>query len=104
MTPNNQPVCVKIMDKEFQVACPENQQDSLRAAAKLLDLKMRDIRDSRRVIGTDRIAIMAALNLAYDLLQIRSESINSSESFNAQMKNIQLKVQDALSRHRPMES
>ncbi len=97
------PVSVKIMDKEFQVACPEKQQESLRSAAKLLDGKMRDIRDSRRVIGTDRIAIMAALNLAHELLQARTDSITDGESFSLRIKNMQEKIQGALNHHRQLE-
>ncbi len=97
------PVAVKILDKEFQVACPDNQQDSLRSAAKLLDGKMREIRDSRRVFGSDRIAIMAALNLAHELLQVRIDSVSENETLHQRIRQLRDKVQTALLRNGQIE-
>ena len=67
----NQPntVTVKILDKEYQVACPEEQEAQLIVSAKYLDKQMRGIRDTGKVIGLERIAVMAALNISYELLQ-----------------------------------
>ncbi|RLA43482.1 MAG: cell division protein ZapA [Gammaproteobacteria bacterium] len=62
-------VTVKILDKEYQVACPKEQQGELTVSAKYLDKQMRTIRDSGKVIGLERIAVMAALNLSHELLQ-----------------------------------
>lgn len=63
----SKPVEVRILDREYLVACPEDEQDDLLAAAKLLDKRMREVRDSHRLAGIDRIAVLAALNLAHDL-------------------------------------
>ncbi len=63
---------VSIMGREFRVACPEDEQDELLAAVNYLDRKMREIRDSGKVIGVERIAIMAALNIAHELLTTRT--------------------------------
>lgn len=60
---------VTILDKDYLVACPPDQQDALRRAARHLDEKMRDIRNSGKVFGTERIAVMAALNITYALLE-----------------------------------
>ena len=67
----NQPhtVTVKILEKEYQVACPEEQEAELVVSAKYLDKQMRSIRDTGKVIGLERIAVMAALNISYELLQ-----------------------------------
>ena len=67
----NQPntVTVKILEKEYQVACPEEQESDLSSSAKYLDKQMRKIRDTGKVIGVERIAVMAALNICYELLQ-----------------------------------
>jgi len=59
---------VTIMGREFRVSCPEKERDSLLQAVGYLDRKMREIRDSGKVIGVERIAIMAALNIAHDYL------------------------------------
>lgn len=63
---------VSIMGREFRVACPADEQDELLQAVSYLDRKMREIRDSGKVIGVERIAIMAALNIAHELLTTRS--------------------------------
>lgn len=63
---------VSIMGREFRVACPEDEQEELLAAVSYLDRKMREIRDSGKVIGVERIAIMAALNIAHELLTTRA--------------------------------
>lgn len=59
---------VTIMGREFRVSCPPKERDSLLQAVGYLDRKMREIRDSGKVIGVERIAIMAALNIAHDYL------------------------------------
>jgi cell division protein ZapA len=59
---------VTIMGREFRVACPDNERQSLQEAASYLDRKMREIRESGKVIGVERIAIMAALNITHDFL------------------------------------
>ncbi len=65
-------VSVTILDKEYQVACPAEQQAELLLSAKHLDEQMRAIRSTGKVIGLERIAVMAALNIAHELLQTRN--------------------------------
>ncbi|HEY7775209.1 MAG TPA: cell division protein ZapA [Kineobactrum sp.] len=60
---------VHILDKEYQIACPEEQQAELITSARYLDKQMRSIRNSGKVIGLERIAVMAALNISHELLQ-----------------------------------
>ena len=67
---NARPISVTLLDRDYQVACPPDEETSLRAAAAYLNKKMREVRD-RGVIGSDRIAVMAALNIAHELLQLQ---------------------------------
>lgn len=60
---------VRILDKEYLVACPQEEQEALLRAARHLDSKMREIRSSGKVFGTERIAVMAALNITHELLE-----------------------------------
>ena len=69
----SEPVNVRLLDREFTVGCTPEQRDGLLAAAKMLDAKMREIRGSNRMAGVDRIAVLAALNIAHELLQARTE-------------------------------
>lgn len=63
------PMAVRILDREYLVACPPDERDGLVAAAHLLDARMREIRSGNRMAGIDRIAVLAALNLAHELTQ-----------------------------------
>ncbi|HVA55211.1 MAG TPA: cell division protein ZapA [Gammaproteobacteria bacterium] len=62
-------VTVRILDKEYQVACPDDEREALLESAELLNRKMREIRESGKVVGLDRVAVMAALNLSHEILQ-----------------------------------
>ena len=62
---------ITILGREFKVACKESERDELTEAVALLDRRMREIRDAGKVTGTDRIAVMTALNFAHELLRER---------------------------------
>jgi len=62
---------ITIMGREFRVACPEDEQKGLLEAVDYLNRKMQEVRDHGKVIGLERIAIMAALNIAHELLSTR---------------------------------
>ena len=66
-------VSVRILEKEYQVACPASERTALLDSAEALNERMREIRDSGKVVGLDRIAVMAALNMANELLQARGK-------------------------------
>lgn len=96
----SEPLTINIMGKEYRVACPEEEKDNLRASAELLNEKLREIKEQGSVIGTERIAIMAALNLSHEVLHNQSltstqneanQRIDAlSESISDTMRNIQL--------------
>lgn len=62
-------VTVRILDRDYHVACPPEERDSLLKAAELLGRRMAEVRDSGRVVGLERIAVMVALNLAHQLME-----------------------------------
>lgn len=64
---------VKILDKEYQVACSPEERDALNQAARDLDARMRDVRGSGTVIGLERIAVMVALNLSHELISLQKQ-------------------------------
>jgi cell division protein ZapA len=70
---------VKILEKDYLVSCPDDKKGALTSAAAHLDSKMRDIRSSGKVLGTERIAVMAALNITYELLE-SSKGLTSGQS------------------------
>jgi cell division protein ZapA len=98
-------VTVTILDKDYQVACPPDQERALIDAARHLDKQMRSVRDSGKVIGLERIAVMVALNTAYELLN-KNTNAQASETSSAgleQMKKLGEKIDDALQRFRQLE-
>lgn len=68
-----EPVEVRILDRDYTVGVPSGERDSLMAAARLLDSRMRELRGNNRMVSLDRIAVLAALNLAHELQQLRQE-------------------------------
>ena len=96
MTTESIPVTVRILDKEFRVACPENEQNSLMASADLLNTRMREVRDSGKVIGADRVAIMAALNLTHELLLQRHDVTDTDDTFTQRVEGMQNSIENAL--------
>lgn len=68
---DHETVSVSILDRPFQVACRKEERAALESAARHLDQRMREIRGAGKVIGMDRIAVMAALNISHELLVAR---------------------------------
>lgn len=94
---------IRVLDKDYQVACPIDEEAALLDSARLLDEKMREVRDTRKMIGADRVAVMAALNLAHDLLQLQSGANGDEPGVNNKLRNLQNKVEAAITRGRQLE-
>ena len=88
-------VTILVLDKEYQVHCPPDQRDALVRAALELDQRMRTIRQGGNVIGLERIAIMAALNLSYDLLDAQDRA-TEGEANSENLERLDNKVFQAL--------
>lgn len=86
---------VRIMDKDYLVACPEEARDELIKSARHLDAKMREIRASGKVFGTERIAVMAALNITHDLLEQNTMSGAASSLLKAMDEKLDSALGDA---------
>nr|WP_155448904.1 cell division protein ZapA [Allochromatium palmeri] len=87
---------IKILEKEYRIACEFHEQDDLKASARLLDGRMREIRQTGRVIGTDRIAVIAALNIAHDLIQLQRARSGPDGELNRRLHQLQERVNLAL--------
>ncbi|WJW75873.1 cell division protein ZapA [Thiohalobacter sp. IOR34] len=96
-------VSVRILDKEYMVACGEDERDALIASAEYLNGKMREIRDSGKVIGIDRIAVMAALNLAHELLLQQNRKNDYHQTMSARIRSLQEKIEVALNQGNQLE-
>jgi cell division protein ZapA len=90
-------VSVRILDKEYQVACPAEERTDLLDSAEILNSKMREIRDSGRIVGLDRIAVMAALNMANDLIHAQARDQQLEGDISERLKSISDRVDSVLS-------
>lgn len=86
---------VSILGRQFRVACTEDEKQELQKAVSYLDAKMREIRDSGKVIGVERIAIMAALNMAHELLSVRVDGVDLGE-VRRRMSEMRTKIDEVL--------
>ena len=89
-------VSVRILDKEYQVACPASERTDLLDSAEVLNAKMLEIRDSGRVVGLDRIAVMAALNMANDLIHAQARDRLLEGDLSTRLKSISDRVESVL--------
>jgi len=96
-------VSVKILDKEYVVACPPEEVDALTAAARYLDQQMYKIRDTGKVFGLDRIAVMAALNIANEFLANQHSTDHLQSEVGTRIEALDKKVTQALSEHKQLD-
>jgi cell division protein ZapA len=87
---------VTILDREFRVACQEDERTELLEAVSYLDKKMREIRDAGKIASVERIAIMAALNIAHELLTTRLSSGFDMGDFKRRMSSMQATIDATL--------
>ena len=89
-------ITVTILDREFRVSCPPEEQQHLIDSAEFLDQRMREIRDTGRVIGVDRIAMMAALNLTSELLSHENVNEEANQATNQAIDRMSDKIDRCL--------
>ncbi|MGH9791605.1 MAG: cell division protein ZapA [Candidatus Acidiferrales bacterium] len=95
MSADSKGLQINVMGREFRVACPENEQKGLLEAVDYLNLKMNEIRDHGKVVGTERIAIMAALNIAHELLSTKVGGFDMA-TLKRRMQSIETMLDQAL--------
>ena len=103
MTQQIAQVSVRILDKEYQVACPANERTDLLDSAEILNNKMREIRDSGRIVGLDRIAVMAALNMANDLMHAQARDLQLDGDISDRLKSRSDRVESVLGTTQPLD-
>jgi len=96
-------VSVRIMEKEYVVACPYEERSALLDAAEFLNVRMREIRESGKVVGLDRIAVMAALNLAHELLKGKDRESRLDSGVGHRVRALRERVEGALEKGQQLE-
>jgi len=88
-------VNIRVLDKDYTVACPEGEETSLLASADLLNKKIIEIKDRGSIIGSERIAVMAALNLAHEFLNAHSVK-EDMQDVDLRINKLKQKINTAL--------
>ena len=96
-------VNVRILDKDYPVACPAKERNDLIESAAYLNTKMREIRDGGKVVGADRIAVIAALNMANELVKLRGREQHLEGDVGGRLKGMRERVEKALEKGRQLE-
>ncbi len=98
-----QPINISILDKDYKVACPPGEQSALLESAKFLDHKMREIRDIGHIMGSERIAVITALNMANDLLRTGNVDKEIGQELPPRLKDLENKISRVLEQARQLE-
>ncbi|MBP8924822.1 MAG: cell division protein ZapA [Pseudomonadales bacterium] len=96
-------VKVNILDKDYQVSCPAAERDALIESARYLDQQMRTIRQGGKVVGVERIAVMAALNITHELIRQGQQSSLGSQDVQERVRRLTARIDDSINNFRQME-
>jgi cell division protein ZapA len=97
MKSDGQGVEITVLDRTLRIACNEEEHEDLLKAAEYLDKKMREIRDRGKVIGAERIAILAALNITHELLSVKVGGQFDIGDFKRRMRSMAAAIDEAMS-------
>jgi cell division protein ZapA len=96
-------VSVRILEKDYQIACPVEERSDLLDSAEFLNSRMREIRDTGKVVGLDRIAVIAALNMANELIRMKKSDGNLESEVGGRLRILRERVESALEKGRQLE-
>ncbi len=97
------PLSVRILEKEYIVACAPEERTGLLDSAELLNGRMREIRDSGKIVGLDRIAVMVALNLAHEVINLRARVAGTEQDVGHRLKVLRERVETSLQKGQQLE-
>jgi cell division protein ZapA len=98
-----EPVSVVILDKEYLIGCPPEERDDLKKAALLLDERLRRAREGSKAMGTERLMVMAALNMANDLVKLQARDERVSGELGTRVRHMRERVERALVQGQQLE-
>ncbi len=103
MSKDSNAVKIQIMDKEYLVTCADEERAELVASAKHLSAKMSEIRSSGKIVGIDRIAVMAGLNMAHEAIKSGCLDGEHSRSTASRLETLNSRIEETLAKHRNSE-
>jgi cell division protein ZapA len=95
-TPASEPVTLRLVDREFLIACAPEEREALLEAAGFLDRKMRELRANAKAPGFDRLAVLAAISVTHELLALRKQHDGREQSLTDGLAALRRKLDAAL--------
>jgi cell division protein ZapA len=96
-------VTVRILEKDYTVSCPYDERSALLDSAEFLNTRMKEIRDGGKVVGLDRIAVMAALNLAHEFMKMKDRDAKIDGDAGARVRALRERVESAIGKNHQLE-
>ena len=93
---NNEPLNLNIMGRDFCIACPDEEREEILLAAAYLDKKIQEIKTEGKIVDSDRIALIAALRIAHELLMLRNGTGFDIDEFRRRIVSLRKKVDEVL--------
>ncbi len=103
MSSNGSPIKITILDKEYLINCEDHEREPLRNAVDYLNSQMKEMKSSGGVIGSERIAVMTALNITHELLAYKQKNQDYTTKIDSTLKRLQSKINDALARESQLD-
>lgn len=103
MSEKTTPVSINILDKDYLISCTEEEREQLHDAADILNSKITQVKDNGNVIGSERIAVMAALNLAHELIAYKQKNQVYTSKLDDTIQRLQSKIHNALGKGEQLE-
>lgn len=100
---SSKPVTVRILDKEYLISCNDSEREQLHTAVTFLNMKMKEAKDSGKVVGAERIAVMAALNIAHELLAYKRHNADYTTAIDRTIQRLRNKLDAALTSGKQLE-
>ena len=100
---DSKPVAVNILDKEYLISCSDEEREQLHTAVTFLNMKMKDVKESGKVIGSERIAVMTALNISHELIAYKRHSTDYTNSIDKTIQRLKNKLDEALTNGKQLE-
>lgn len=96
-------VNVRILEKDYTIACPYDERSALLDSAELLNSRMKELRDTGKVVGLDRIAVMVALNLAHELMKVQAREAKVDGEAGGRVRALRARVESALGKNHQLD-
>ena len=104
MSPQDEAVTIDILDKQYTVSCPPEEKQALLESARILNERLREVRGGGKVLGTERMAVMTALNVIHEYTLLQKSHAQFSAEFDGTMERLRGKIGDAISRREQTET